>query len=278
MNKKAVKYVLIVSGIVLLLGLGIWGYKYINNRNDDKKTNENKTDLKELANLTSYMTSTVKKDNNSNYTLNYYYNGYIPMGQMGQKCLIGGNYYGNSCSKYNYYLTIYVDNIKLKSSWMFYSYEAYSSTGITSHIPKRPKNLTTNVLNYKFLILSLSSYTHCSYNGAEYPITCNGSTNDVEKTYYPYTKVFDATTGDMIFAVPTNSNEDLSKSVPSGTYGTCTKFNNNMCLTDSDALYYLKSVYENGSSKVEVRKVTFSDSYYTNDHPFKYLDEEAKPN
>ena len=29
MNKKALKYVLIVSGIVLLLGLGIWGYKYI---------------------------------------------------------------------------------------------------------------------------------------------------------------------------------------------------------------------------------------------------------
>ena len=35
MNKKALKYVLIVSGIVLLLGLGIWGYKYIKNRNDD---------------------------------------------------------------------------------------------------------------------------------------------------------------------------------------------------------------------------------------------------
>ena len=75
MNKKAVKYVLIVSGIVLLLGLGIWGYKYIKNRNDDKKTNENKNDLKELANLTSYMTSTVTDDNSNRYTLKYYYNG-----------------------------------------------------------------------------------------------------------------------------------------------------------------------------------------------------------
>lgn len=278
MNKKAVKYVLIVSGIVLLLGLGIWGYKYIKNRNDDKKTNENKTDLKELANLTSYMTSTVSTDDNSNrYTLKYYYNGPI---DMGETCLIGKSN-NRTCTKSNFYLTIYVeDSIKLKSSWMFYSYEANSTDYINDKKPTKPKNLITKVLNSKFLVISLSNYTFCrpNYTGYSFDIWCNDTGNDVEKTYYPYTKVFDATTGDMIFAVPTNSNEDLSKSVPSGTYGTCTKFTNNMCLTDSDALYYLKSVYENGSSKVEVHKVTFSDSYYTNDHPFKYLDEVAKPN
>ena len=72
MNKKALKYVLVVSGIVLLLGLGIWGYKFIKNRNDDKKTNESETNLKELANLTSYGSSSV-----GGYTLNYYYNGPI---------------------------------------------------------------------------------------------------------------------------------------------------------------------------------------------------------
>lgn len=271
MNKKALKYVLIVSGIVLLLGLGIWGYRYIKNRNDDKKTNENKTDLKELANLTSYMTSTVTDDNSNSYTLNYYYNGPIKM----ETCLIGSTY-NRVCTKSNFYLTIYVeDSIKLKSSWMFYSYEAYSDEYLYSFKPTKPKNLFTKVLNSKFLVISLSNYTVCKYDG--YDIVCNGKGIDVKNTYYPYTKVFDATTGDMIFAVPTNSNETLT--APSGTYGTCTTFTNNMCTdTDNNALYYLKSVYENGSSKVEVRKVTFSDSYYTNDHPFKYLDEVAKPN
>ena len=95
MNKKALKYVLIVSGIVLLLGLGIWGYKYIKNRNDDKKTNESETNLKELANLTSYGSSSV-----GGYTLNYYYNGPIDVTTNGgAKCLLHTNYY---CHKYNY--------------------------------------------------------------------------------------------------------------------------------------------------------------------------------
>lgn len=267
MNKKAVKYVLIVSGIVLLLGLGIWGYKYIKNRNDDKRTNENETELKELANLTSYGSSTVV---GGNFTLNYYYNGPI---DMGINCLMGSKSNVN-CYKYNYYLTIYInDSIKLKSSWLFYSYESSSSQSgyASSYMPSNTKNITKTVFSSKFLAISLSNYTYC-YRGG-YSISCSAT----DATNYPYTKVFDVTTGDMIFAVPTNSNETLT--APSGTYGTCTKFNNNMCTdTDNNALYYLKSVYENGSSKVEVRKVTFSDSYYTNDHPFKYLDEVAKPN
>ena len=150
MNKKALKYVLIVSGIVLLLGLGIWGYKYIKNRNDDKKTNESETNLKELANLTSYGSSSV-----GGYTLNYYYNGPIDVTTNGGvKCSLTQN---NSCHKYNYYLTIYVNNsIKLKSSWMFYSFEYISSSAASSYMKK---NVTTNAINSKFLIISLSNYT-----------------------------------------------------------------------------------------------------------------------
>lgn len=241
MNKKVVKYVLFVSGIILLLGLGIWGYKYIKNRNDDKKTNKNETNLKELANLTSYGSDTV-----GSYTLNYYYNGPIDMGY--KTCVLNVESY---CSKYNYYLTIYVNNsIKLKSSWMFYSFEYERANSASDYLKKV---VSTKVVNSKFLIISLSNYTYENWR-------------KISKTFFPYTKVFDATTGDMIFAVPTNSNETLT--APSGTYGTCTKFTNNMCLTDNSALYYLKSVYENGSSKVEVHKVTFDDSY-TN----KYKDE-----
>lgn len=238
MNKKALKYVLIVSGIVLLLGLGIWGYKYIKNRNDDKKTNESETNLKELANLTSYGSSSV-----GGYTLNYYYNGPIDVTTNGGvKCSLHTNFY---CHKYNYYLTIYVNNsIKLKSSWMFYSFEYntdYSSTYMQ-------RNVTTNAINSKFLIISLSNYTYEYYDNKN-------------KTYFPYTKVFDATTGDMIFAVPTNSNEIITIT---GTFDgiSSNAFKNNMYLAGTSAIYYLKSNYtRTDGNNVEVHKVQFADSY-----------------
>lgn len=257
MNKKALKYVLIVSGIVLLLGLGIWGYKYIKNRNDDKRTNESETNLKELANLTSYGSSSVE-----GYTLNYYYNGPIKM----RTCLIGKTF-NRTCEKRNFYLTIYVDDsIKLKSSWMFYSYEAYITSYINSKKPTKPKNLITNVLNSKFLVISLSNYTFCKpyyYNSNKdsYDIKCNNAFKDVEKTYYPYTKVFDATTGDMIYAVPTNSNEIITIT---GTFDGIpgSAFKNNMYLAETSAIYYLKSNYTlTDGNNVEVHKAQFDDSY-----------------
>ena len=247
MNKKALKYVLIVSGIVLLLGLGIWGYKYIKNRNDDKKTNESETNLKELANLTSYGSSSV-----GGYTLNYYYNGPIDVTTNGgAKCLLHTSY---SCHKYNYYLTIYVNNsIKLKSSWMFYSFESDSSRYASSYMKK---NVTTNAINSKFLIISLSNYTYEYYDNKN-------------KTYFPYTKVFDATTGDMIFAVPTNSNEKITiNGLFDGIMGNA--FKNNMYLAGASAIYYLKSNYTlTDGNNVEVHKVQFDDSDDSNDNKYE---------
>ena len=244
MNKKALKYVLIVSGIVLLLGLGIWGYKYIKNRNDDKKTNESENDLKELAKLTSYGSSSV-----GGYTLNYYYNGPIDVTTNGGvKCLLASN--SSNCNKYNYYLTIHVnDSIKLKSSWMFYSYEC-SRFNSTTASKNMKKIVTTNAINSKFLIISLSNYTFEYYNHNQ-------------KIYYPYTKVFDATTGDMIFAVPTNSNEQITingRGTFDGLLGSA--FKNNMYLAGTSAIYYLKSNYTlTDGNNVEVHKVQFDDSY-----------------
>lgn len=239
MNKKALKYVLVVSGIVLLLGLGIWGYKYIKNRNDDKKTNESETNLKELANLKSYGSSSV-----GGYTLNYYYNGPIDVTTNGGvKCSLTIN---TGCHKYNYYLTIYVNNsIKLKSSWMFYSFEYSVSSAASSHMTK---DVTTNAINSKFLIISLSNYTYELYKSSS-------------KTYHPYTKVFDATTGDMIFAVPTNSNETITiTGTVDGISGRL--FKDNMYLVGTSAIYYLKSNYTlTDGNNVEVHKVQFDDSY-----------------
>ena len=98
------------------------------------------------------------------------------------------------------------------------------------------------------MIISLSNYTYEYYN-------------DTQKNYYPYTKVFDATTGDMIFAVPTNSNEKITIT---GTFDDihCSAFKNNMYLAGTSAIYYLKSNYTltNGNN-VEVHKVQFADSY-----------------
>lgn len=241
MNKKAVKYVLIVSGIVLLLGLGICGYKYIKNRNDDKKTNENETELKELANLTSYGTSSA-----GSYTLNYYYNGPIDVTKNGGvKCSLNTD---SSCHKYNYYLTIYVNNsIKLKSSWMFYSYEDYDLYDYAES--NRKKVTSISVIDSKFLVISLSNYTF------------NYCSSEIRKTFFPYTKVFDATTGDMIFAVPTNSNEIIKIT---GTFDgvSSNSFKNNMYLNSSAAIYYLKSNYTlTDGNNVEVHKVQFDDSY-----------------
>lgn len=243
MNKKALKYVLIVSGIVLLLGLGIWGYKYIKNRNDDKKTNESETNLKELANLTSYGTSSA-----GSYTLNYYYNGPIDVTTNGGvKCSLTTD---SSCHKYNYYLTIYVNNsIKLKSSWMFYSYEDYDLYDYAES--NRKKVTSISVIDSKFLVISLSNYTF------------NYCSSEIRKTFFPYTKVFDATTGDMIFAVPTNSNEQITIN-GNGTFDGLlgSAFKNNMYLAGTSAIYYFKSNYTlTDGNNVEVHKVQFDDSY-----------------
>lgn len=252
MNKKVLKYVLVVSGIVLLLGLGIWGYKYIKNRNDDKKTNESENDLKELDNLTSYGSESV-----GGYSLKYYYNGPIDVTKKTNgevKCLLSS---ASTCHKYNYYLTIYVkdsvnDSIKLKSSWMFYSFE-YNNI-ISSYSSYMEKYVTPKVINNKFLIISLSNYTFEYYN-------------KTSKTYFPYTKVFDATTGDMIFAVPTNSNEKIAIT---GTFdGIAGRlFEKNMYVASSTpAIYYLKSNYTlTDGNNVEVHKVEFDDTY---EHKYK---------
>lgn len=247
MNKKTLKYVLIVSGIVLLLGLGIWGYKYIKNRNDDKKTNENENQLKEVENLTSY-----GKDTVGTYTLNYYYIGPIDVTAINYNdiCVTNTN---SSCHRYNSYLTIYVnDSIKLKSSWVFYSYEAYGGyeNNAMSYMPSNFNSyyITKSVHGSKFLVVSLTNYTYNWFNSS----THNG---------YPYTKVFDATTGDMIFAVPTNSNEKIKIS---GTFDGVSSgaFTNNMCLAGTSAIYYLKSNYNlTDGNNVEIHKVQFDDSY-----------------
>ena len=242
MNKKALKYVLIVSGIVLLLGLGIWGYKYIKNRNDDKKTNENKTDLKELANLTYKGFETV-----GDKKLAFYVN----CVDMGRVCKYGTE---TSCHRYNTYATIYVDDsIKLKSSWLLYIHE---EGGVNvSYIMNNRFTKKINkaaLLNNNFIVLSIITV---------FRYYANNLITLTSPAFYPYTKVFDATTGDMIYAVPTNSNEKITiTGTFDGILGSA--FKNNMYLEGTSAIYYLKSNYTlTDGNNVEVHKVQFDDSY-----------------
>lgn len=242
MNKKALKYVLIVSGIVLLLGLGIWGYKYIKNRNDDKKTNENKTDLKELANLTYKGFETV-----GDKKLAFYVN----CVDMGRVCKYGTE---TRCHRYNTYATIYVDDsIKLKSSWLLYIHEEGGVDVSNIMNNKFTKKINkAALLNNNFIVLSIITV---------FKYYSNSLQTLTSPAFYPYTKVFDATTGDMIYAVPTNSNEKITIT---GTVDGITgrSFKNNMYLAGTSAIYYLKSNYTlTDGNNVEVHKVQFDDSY-----------------
>lgn len=252
MNKKALKYVLIVSGIVLLLGLGIYGYKYIKNKNSHKNTNENQ--LKEVSNLTKV--DTYSPSAGSGYSFTVYYNG--PININGTSSVACSDYSDQDCFWYNFYGTIYVnDSVKLKSSWVLYKYEYPSPSGSPSFSSSGIFKYSSVYSNY--LLLKISTVRRAYYSGKKFES-------------YPYTKIFNATTGDMIFEVPTNSNEKINLS---NYYvgGSCS-WNGNMVLdtfSNSGTIYYAKSNYNltNGNN-VEIHKVTFNSNNTYTDSIYSY--------
>lgn len=280
MNKKVIKYVLIVCGIVLLFGLGIWGYKYIKNRNDDKKVNENENELKEVESLTSAGSVTV-----GSYTLNLYVNG-VRDGDNSRTYIY--NYYGeqrpcldgSGAIIYIYdnywYATIYInDKIKLKSSWLIYSIGSTTSTlkKFSSNSNIQDRISIKQTINQDYIVLGISNY----YDGSE-TLDCYARSSknflykqdtlpvDDSSSKYPYTKIFNLTTGDMIYAIPTNSNESISFTTvvyDGSTAISGSAFKNNMYVNANlNAIYYLKSNYSlSDGNNTEVHKVVFGDSY-----------------
>lgn len=245
MNKKIVKIILIISGVLLLSGLGIYGYKYIKNKNSHKNTNENENQLKEVSNLSTAFSN--------QYAGSYKITGYYNKVDLGRTCLFGTE---SGCTKDMFYGTIYVnDSIKLKSSWVFYIHEEYDGDRDMLYSYSEYIKGTASYSNYILLKIGTYYYYYGYYNG-----------NDGRGNYYPYTKIFNATTGDMIFEVPTNSNEKINM----GSYyvGGSSSWNGNMVLdtfSGSGTIYYAKSNYNltNGNN-VEIHKVTFnSNNTYT---------------
>lgn len=231
MNKKIVKIILIVSGVLLLSGLGIYGCKYFKNKNSHKNTSESENQLKEVSNLKTAVSGYA-----GSYSFKAYYNGPI---LVGNECILTSH----SCYKYNFYGTIYVnDSVKLKSSWVFYSYETEYTASSISMISS--SNYLIDSRSYSgYILLSIGNVTSSSSK------TLNG---------YPYTKIFNAYTGDLIFEVPTNSNEKIT--------GYSSTYTNNMMLStfSSGYIYYLKSNYNlSDGNNVEVHKVTFNPTSYS---------------
>lgn len=246
MNKKIVKIILIISGVLLLSGLGIYGYKYIKNKNSHKNTNENENELKEVSNLATAF-SDLKA---GSYRITGYYNKV----DLGQVCLIGDE---SRCTKDMFYGTIYVnDSIKLKSSWVFYIHE---EQGGNRDMDGDYIKYTASNSNY--LLLKIGTYY-------KYYITSGSKYGN----YYPYTKIFNATTGDMIFEVPTNSNENIT-GVSSGYTGNNTISDNMQLNTFSNGyIYYLKSNYNlTDGNNVEIHKVTFAQNDVVNDVITNYV-------
>lgn len=263
MNKKVIKYVLIVSGIVLLFGLGIWGYKYIKNRNDDKKVNENENELKEVESLTSVGSVTI-----NTYSVDIYKNYFIR--NEHEYSFINQNESRQTVDLYDtvWYITMYVNNIKLKSSWIAYTCESVRNTYSAENDPSNSKitnRITGNYLG-NYIALSVSAYYEREYLSFfnRYGSTIGKIGTDIES--YPFTKVFDVTTGDMIYAIPTNSNEKISftTNVTDGSTTISGKaFSRNMYVNANlNAVYYLKSNYSlSDGNNTEIHKVVFGDSY-----------------
>ena len=241
MNKIIVKIILIISGILLLFGFGIYGYKYIKNRNSGKNTNENENELKEVSNLTTAFSG----QSAGSYKITGYYNKVDVTSTLGINCKYASS---SSCKKYNFYGTIYVNNsVKLKSSWIFYSKEGYSANYSITYM----SDYINYVSSYSgFILISIGTFVDSSYYGNTYV------------TNYPYTKIFNANTGDLIFEVPTNSNEEISN-----VYGYSFLNNMNLDTFSSGYIYYVKSNYNlTGGANVEVHQVTFnSNNSYSDD-------------
>ena len=241
MNKKIVKIILIISGVLVLSGLGIYGYKYIKNRNSYKNTNENESKLREISSsIKAYDPITV-----GDHKLNVYHSGPV-RDTSSIECRYTN--YETYCKRHYYIGTIYIDDtIKLKSSWILYILEKDTVNPDVSL--NKSDNISASYINSNLLLLSINTRVSYYYAGTYRILTLT-----------TYTKIFDINTGDLIYEVPTNSNVSIT-----GVFG----YTKNMNLSEfstNGILYYLTPNYDavSSSENVTVHKVVFnSDNTWT---------------
>ena len=269
MDKKIIKKIVIVFAIILLIGVGIWGYKKIKNRNNDSKVVENENDIKAIDSLISVGSNRDVK--NGSITYRFVYKMYLK--EKGTKSI--------TCSKkakdvsvYDIIFNLYVspttaltDQKKIMSSWVVRDFTDCNA------VNEKNANITALVNTTNAPIAQVSgNYFLVGFKS-------NG---------FIYTKVFDVTTGKFIFDVPTNNLEVFNKFTVTTTktntikffgsntatlsVGTSsnsnTKFTINKYAIRSNSLYYLETDYKaekntNGYVKLNIHKVDFADGNYT---------------
>lgn len=255
MNKKIIKIILIISGILLLSGFGIYGYKYIKNKNSGKVSNENETELREISGLTKAGQVTTK---NGSYNIDVYYNKVVSSKQY---C----SYFGGSKEYFiyptTYYVSLYVNGVKLKGSWRIYD-DSFVEKDSSVTNAELLKTITADYnYHYKLYLISVSHTTKERTKGTN-SYCSSDSTAATTTTDYPYTKIF-TSTGDLAFAVPTNSNEIISN-LGYINYSGLEYFNNNMILNYfyyDYTIFYAKAYYNPSTGiTVKIHKVTFNSS------------------
>lgn len=264
MNKKIIKKIVIVLAIILLIAIGIWGYKKIKNRNNDSKVVENENDIKAIDSL-------INVGGNRDVTINgtkyrFVYKMYLK--EKGTKSITCSNKEVTKPS-YDIIFNLYVsttttpnDQKKIMSSWIVRDFADCST------VNEKNTNVTAFVNTTNTLITTVSgNYFLVGFKS-------NG---------FIYAKVFDVTTGDLIFDVPTNNLEVFTKFFITTTKTNTIKFfgNNSATLSvgtasnnatkfankyaiRSNSLYYLDTNYaaekdSNGNIKLDIHKVDFID-------------------
>lgn len=290
MDKKILKKIVIAFAIILLIGVGIWSYKKIKNRNNDSKVVENENDIKAIDSLITNSNATRNVDV---YTFTYKVQG---ISTADEDC----KSQGIKIHKYDIIYNLYVkpkgtDSSKEKkilSSWIVRDFQEICGKGKRKFSTDKNKTITTDVSNY------INNDKVAPIKKINERLFLVGfKSND-----FIYTKVFDVKTGELVFDVPTNNLETFNSFLIDNNSNNQIKFtssnstltikNNNK--TDNfsnkyailnNSLYYLDTDYTakknaNGYVKLNIHKVEFNlnvdkNQYVAND---RNLTKENDPN
>ena len=264
MDKKFIKKIVIVFAIILLIGIGIWSYKKIKNRNNDSKVVENENDIKAIDSLISVGSNRDVK------SYRFAYKMYLKeKGTTSITC----SKKAKDVSVYDIIFNLYVspttattDQKKIMSSWIVRDFTDCNA------VNAKNANITALVNATNAPIAQVSgNYFLVGFKS-------NG---------FIYTKVFDVNTGNLVFDVPTNNLEMFNKFMITTSKTNTIKFfgNNTSTLSigssndnnskfankyaiRSNSLYYLDTDYNaekntNGYIKLNIHKVDFADGKYT---------------
>lgn len=233
MNKKKIKIIVSILIIVLLIGLGIFGYKKIKNRNNGSKVIENNNNLKAVDSLidAGYTSFNSIKINNEKKYVYLIYKVYAKQNFDSENnpktvilpCKNSSNKYVNQNIDtydliYNMYVAITdklassasVNNLEKKrllSSWTIKDYancDGIDSDTSTSFI-KSAVSIKSSY-NNKNIYQIKDEYFYITFNH-DFEFDTTDKIYKINKDAFKYYKIFNIKTGEMIYEIPTNNLE-----------------------------------------------------------------------